>query len=242
MSGQAQGEAVTHEHASRAADVNLQSRPQVLEYEAISDRIARDRPGRVLDWGCGWGHVTWMLRERGIETEAFDYRPDEAEPTRRMIDGPYAVEACVSPDPVALPYGDGEFDAVLSLGVLEHVGDPAGSLRELHRVLRPNGRLYIYKLPNRYSYLEWVAKKLGLYYHGALPDDRIYDKRSAVALVESNGFRVTAFRRTNLLPLTLPQAWLRPLAPVIWAVNRALRFVPGLSLLATNLELDAVRQ
>src|SRR4051794_894115 len=109
-------------------------------------------------------------------------------------------------------------------------------------VLRPNGRLYIYKLPNRYSYLEWVAKKLGLYYHGALPDDRIYDKRSAVELVESNGFRVTAFRRTNLLPLTLPQPWLRPLAPAIWAVNRALRFVPGLSLLATNLELDAVRQ
>jgi len=50
----------------RGEDVNLRSAPQVLEYEAIVARIAADRPSRVLDWGCGWGQVSDMLRRAGL--------------------------------------------------------------------------------------------------------------------------------------------------------------------------------
>ena len=42
-----------------------------------------------------------------------------------------------------LPVGDGEYDAVLCTQVLEHVPDPQAVLRELHRILRPGGRLYM---------------------------------------------------------------------------------------------------
>jgi 2-polyprenyl-3-methyl-5-hydroxy-6-metoxy-1,4-benzoquinol methylase len=233
----------SHEVANpRGLDINLRSGPQLEEYKAIVDRIARDAPGKVLDWGCGWGHITTMLRERGVTTEAFDYNEDEPEPVKRVIDSPYPIEAWLSPDPVKLPFADGEFDAVLSLGVLEHVQDPNASLVELRRVLRPGGRLYVYKLPNRYSYLEWIAKKLGYYYHGALPYDRLYDKRTAVGIVRANGFEVDEFKRTNLLPLTLAHPLVQRLTPVIWALNRALRYFPGLSFLATNVELVATRR
>jgi hypothetical protein len=97
----------------------------------------------------------------------------------------------------------------------------------------------VYKLPNRLSYLEAIARRTGLYYHGAYPDDRVYDRRSAVGLVSSRGFRVDSFRRTNLLPLTVthPLAW--RLSGFIWGLNRAVSHVPGVTLLATNLELDA---
>ncbi len=208
------------------------------EYVAIADRLAAERPGRVLDWGCGHGQISQLLLERGVDVVPFDYAEGSPPKVMRLQHYP-ELEAHVSGDPVALPFADDHFDTVLSSGVLEHVQRPADSLQELHRVLRPGGRLLIYKLPNRLSYLEAIARRAGMYYHGAYPDDRVYDRRSATALLIANNFRVDDFRRTNLLPLTVehPLAW--RWSGLIWALNRALAHVPGLALLATNLEFDA---
>jgi len=211
------------------------------EYVAIADRIASARPGRVLDWGCGHGQVSHLLRERGVETVAYDYREGSAPGVVRLEQYP-EIAAHVGGDPVRLPFADGEFDTVLSCGVLEHVERPADSLKELHRVLRPGGRLLVYKLPNRLSYLERVARLAGMYYHGALPNDRVYGRRSAMALLRANGFRVDDFRRTNMLPLTIEHPLAQRYSGPIWALNVLLARVPGLSLFATNVELDATSQ
>jgi ubiquinone/menaquinone biosynthesis C-methylase UbiE len=44
----------------------------------------------------------------------------------------------------ALPVPDTGFDAALSVQVLEYVTDPDAALAELHRVLRPGGRLVVW--------------------------------------------------------------------------------------------------
>ena len=223
----------------RGDDINLRSEPQLREYRAIVARIAADRPRRILDWGCGWGQIADLLRKERLDVTAFDYRPhidhDGLYPLERYPE----IQVHLSSDPVTLPFESASFDAVLSLGVLEHVAHPGESLDELRRVLEPGGTLYVYKLPNRYSYLERLAKLIGLYYHGANPDEAVYTKRSALALVESHGFQVTEFRRANMLPLTLEGALATRASGVIWAANRALARVVGLNLLATNLELVA---
>lgn len=222
----------------RGLDVNLRSGPQVREYIAIADRLAAEPIGRVLDWGCGHGQMSHLLHERGLDVVAYDYRPGHEAGVVTLERFP-DISAHVSGDPVVLPFERESFDAVLSCGVLEHVARPADSLAELHRVLHARGRLFVYKLPNRFSYLEAIARASGMYYHGALPDDRVYTRRGATALLRENGFRVDAFRRANMLPLTIerPLAW--RLAAPIWSANRAIARVPGLSLFATNLELDA---
>jgi hypothetical protein len=125
------------------------------------------------------------------------------------------------------------------MGVLEHVGDPDASLDEIARVLEPGGLLYVYKLPNRKSYLEAIARRTGGYYHGQLPDDRLYDIDSARALLQRHGYQVLELRHANMLPLTLPGAAATTLAPAIWGANRALAAVPGLNRVATNVELLA---
>ena len=227
----------------RGDDVNLRAAPQMREYEAITGRIAADARGPILDWGCGWGQMSDLLRKRGVDVHAFDFRPEVGASGRRPLARFPHIEAYIeTQDSVRLPYGDEEFDAVLSCGVLDHVADPDGSLEELRRVLRPGGLLFVYKLPNRFSYLEAIARRTGMYYHGQEPDDRLYDRRSAEALLYSHGFFVGEFRRTNLLPLSLTGRLIERTGDTIWAANRALQRIPGVNLVATNLELVAARR
>jgi len=216
-------------------DANLRSEPQMLMYQALARDLARRRPGRLLDWGCGFGQVSALLRAEGVDVVAFDVRPGLVAPTRERLERFPEIEAHVSSDPVALPFETDSFDTVLSCGVLEHVEDPDGSLDELRRVLKPGGIFHVVNLPNRFSYTERIARLLGRYYHGQLPDDRVYTKRRARELFERHGFELRAFRRAHMLPLTLGG----PARP-IWAASRALEHVPGLNLLATSLELVAV--
>src|SRR4051794_1824079 len=206
----------------RGLDVNLRSGPQGREYRAIVERIVADRPASILDWGCGFGQIAALLTECGVDVTAYDYRPDVADPRTEPLERFPGLEAHVSSEPVRLPFPDNAFTAVLSLGVLEHVQDPDGSLEELKRVLSPGGTLYVYKLPNRHSYLEWIAKRAGLYYHGSLPHDRVYTLASARALLERHGYAVSEARLANMLPLTLPGRLATRFADGLWRANVAL--------------------
>lgn len=222
----------------RGGDINLRSAPQMEEYRAIVRRIHADHPPSILDWGCGHGQVTNLLSDAGLEVTAFDHDPGAPEGPRPMERYPH-LSVYLSPETWKLPYGDGTFAAVLSCGVLEHVADPDASLEEVRRILAPGGTFYVFKLPNRASYLEAVARRAGLYYHGVCEHDRLYDRRSAVGLLRRHGFDVVEFRRMNMLPLSLTAAWATRWARRIWDVNRLLSTVPGLNLFATNLDLVA---
>jgi SAM-dependent methyltransferase len=173
-----------------------------------------------------------------VNVTAFDYRPDGGEGVQPLERYPH-LSAHVSPDPRRLPFEDRSFDAVLSCGVLEHVEDPDASLEEIKHILVPGGTFYVYKLPNRRSYLEAIARRAGLYHHGALEHDRVYDEPSARSLLVRHGFTVEEARYANMLPLTLTGAAADRAGTAVWRANRALSAIPGLNRLATNVELIA---
>jgi SAM-dependent methyltransferase len=220
--------------AGRALDAHLQSGPQLLQYRAIARRIAADGHESVLDWGTGYGQVAKLLADEGVDVTPFEYKPDEPAGVRPLERYP-ELAAHSSHDPVALPFDDASFDAVLSCGVLEHVPDPDGSLDEIHRVLRPAGTFYLYNLPNRTAYTERVARALGRYYHGQLPDDRVYSLRSVRELLERHGFEARELRRAHMLPLVLGGP-----PRLVWGVSSALERIPGLNLVATTIEGVAI--
>jgi ubiquinone/menaquinone biosynthesis C-methylase UbiE len=224
---------------SRRNDDNLRAALQQREYETIVARIATDEPRRILDWGCGWGQMSDLLVRAGIDVDAFDYRGSSAPNDVVSLERFPHLSAYISSEPVRLPYPDAHFDAVLSCGVLEHVVDPDGSLEELKRILRPDGTIYVYKLPNRYSYLERIARSTGLDYHGQGPHDRLYTPTSARALLTRHGYTVLELRYANMIPLTFPRWLAGAAASALWTVNRALSRVPILKALATNVELAA---
>jgi SAM-dependent methyltransferase len=221
------------------SDIHLHSGPQMAEYRAAAARVAAGGHREVLDWGAGFGQMSDLMLRRGLDVTASEYDPAADGVQRRPLSRLPELEASFTSDPVRLPYADDSFDAVLSMGVLEHVRDPDGSLDEIARVLRPGGTLYVYKLPNRFSYLEAIARRTGQYFHGQGDDDRLYTVPTARELLERHGYEVLEIRYANMLPLTLPGRVAGRLAPVIWAANRLLARVPGLNRLATNVELVA---
>jgi ubiquinone/menaquinone biosynthesis C-methylase UbiE len=63
-------------------------------------------------------------------------------------------------DVARLPYSDGTFDLVISSMSQHHWTDPPAALRELRRVLRPEGRLWIYDIRRRLPCAETAARTL----------------------------------------------------------------------------------
>ncbi len=95
---------------------------------------------RVLDLACGTGDIAFAVAENGSRVVGLDI-------THRMLQiasaKPQASRrvAFVTGDMMALPFPDGSFDVITTGYGLRNVPDLGGALHEMHRVLRPGGRM-----------------------------------------------------------------------------------------------------
>ncbi len=228
--------------------VHLNQPIGIWNYIRIANDItAQISHGRLLDWGCGYGQMTYLLRQRGLSVTAFDVGPADATlPDIRMYRDLNVVR---TEHPTTLPFEPGEFNAVLSCGVLEHVdehsqpGNERTSLNEIARVLQPGGSLLIYQLPQRYAWKESLIRRFKLGY--AHP--RRYTAAEITTMLQNAGFRVRRVRRANLLPRNLtgvPERW-RTLysrfSHLLLALDGLLCRVPLLNQLAGVLEVTATK-
>jgi SAM-dependent methyltransferase len=105
--------------------------------EAIC-REVKDRRARILDVGCGTGANLLMLSQYG-DAEGVDISEDALAFCRERGLDQVKLGAAE-----ALPYDDGTFDLVTALDVVEHMDDDVAALREMRRVLRPEGRVLLF--------------------------------------------------------------------------------------------------
>ncbi len=103
----------------------------------------RPRPGqRILDVATGTGMVAFALAQRGAEVTALDQSEAMlAVARRRTPAGRRAASASCTGEAEHLPFADAAFDALTFTYLLRYVDDPAATLQELARVVRPGGRI-----------------------------------------------------------------------------------------------------
>lgn len=104
---------------------------------------------RLAEIGCGAGLTTRAIigTFRPSRLAAFDFDRRQVERARRRLAAFPDVEVRQA-DATSLPCGDGEFDAVVAIGVLHHVPAWRDVLREVARVLRPGG-VYCFAEPSK---------------------------------------------------------------------------------------------
>lgn len=153
------------------------------------------RHARMMDLGAGLGMVSEEAAIRGANPVAVEpgrgYREIALERIRRAGRG-----MVVAARGENLPFRDNSFDVVISLEVLEHVEDPATMLREVRRILRPGGWLYL-ACPN---YLGFREPHYDVAWLPLLP------KPLGVLYLRLRG-RPTEFLKTSITYTTLP--WVR---------------------------------
>jgi demethylmenaquinone methyltransferase/2-methoxy-6-polyprenyl-1,4-benzoquinol methylase len=100
-------------------------------------------PGdRVLDACCGTGDLAIEAERRGAKVVGLDFSERMLERARRKS----GTIEWVRGDALALPFGDGEFDAVTVGFGVRNLDDLQGGLRELNRVLRPGGKIAVLEI------------------------------------------------------------------------------------------------
>lgn len=113
--------------------------------------VLRPEPGeRLLEIGVGTGYYSLDLAEWvGPEgtLELFDLQREFLDHVMRGA-GERGLRSLVPAqgDATALPYEDASMDAAILTAVLGEIPDSARALREIHRVLKPTGRLVVGEL------------------------------------------------------------------------------------------------
>jgi demethylmenaquinone methyltransferase / 2-methoxy-6-polyprenyl-1,4-benzoquinol methylase len=100
-------------------------------------------PGdRVLDSCCGTGDLAVEAERRGGRVVGLDFSERMLERARRKS----GTIEWVRGDALALPFEDGEFDAVTCGFGIRNLADVEGGLREAARVLRPGGKIAVLEI------------------------------------------------------------------------------------------------
>lgn len=164
----------------------------------------------VLDIGVGKGWSSFLMSDYFDSIKGIDLKYPVGEQLVRMDEGWQKVfwdYFTTQKENIGYEFFDGyhipdqesSYDVVSAIAVLEHVGNEALDnekriewLKEIHRVMKPGGLLYISECPSQLSYTEFLAGILGLPRH-----KKKFSKKEIVQLITSNGFKIELIELTH---------------------------------------------
>ena len=188
------------------------------------------RGSSVLDVGCGFGLPTSQASEYfAMSACDIDSRgqPDFIEQLMKLRNIDFRWS-----QPGTLPFEDGRFDAVLLYAVIEHVPDKVSLLKACRRVLKPSGKIFIFRAVNQHSIAERIVRRFGFPTHG----NDVVTKSGLIQAAKASGFDVDrigyqGWLPENLLPRTL-----------VFTLNQLLVRIPGVNRFSHDFFMVATRR
>ena len=152
---------------------------------------------RILNIWSRTGLANKFMRERETSIEIIN-----AELSGAMIQlakTKFPDEHFEKIDLLNLPYADASFDEILSLETIEHVHSPLRFLEELHRVLKPAGKLVLSAPP---ATAEFALRAYELFFknHGEGPH-KFLSSETTKLLMQEAGFCIKKHWGTLLIPV-----------------------------------------
>lgn len=216
--------------------------------EAQLDQLQRaldatDLPGPVLNVGCGTGGFNVVAAARGARLVGVDADADAMaicalKRRRQEGGGGTFVRAAAE----ALPFREGTFGLVYCFSAIEHVDSVAATIREMVRVTRPGGQIYVHT-PNAWSWYEghykvhWVpflpqaAGRLYLRLQGR-PTDYLVTLRRLTPRGLAREFRRQGVRDLRFFDHETPRESIGRLWPVLKHYYRLTGVAPFVELVA----------
>jgi len=181
---------VNLDRTSQALDCRHYKRGAALDSHQASRlkmvrRLLSGCQGRALDYGCGYGDIAHAISGQFSEIIGVDLSPERIEWARREF-SPIPFHVC---DKNSLEFADATFQTVVSIVVINWVGDPDLYLREIHRVLVAGGKLVLaVQAPDRLRNFIRAAR-------GRQPAEQVFWSESVQQMTErlqSQGFEIEA--------------------------------------------------
>ena len=176
-----------------------------------------DNGRRVLDVGCGTGHHLSLFRQRGYDVVGTDGSEEMVALARASNPGVTIAQGDVE----KLSFGPGEFDVVLCIEVLRYLPRLTACLREMARVLRPDGVCLATAISpwNLNGY--WIVNRLAS--TGLLPGFTALKQSFHTARYLRRQFAAAGFEPVRIHGVYCgPMNWIERLAPkaLSWTLRR----------------------
>ncbi|MEQ1861559.1 MAG: ubiquinone/menaquinone biosynthesis methyltransferase [Chthoniobacteraceae bacterium] len=147
----------------RLANAVLSGGLDALWRRRAASIVAGWKPGTVLDLATGSGDLARAIERRCPEAEVTgaDFSAEMLEVARGL-----GSRRLVQADALAMPFADGQFDALTVAFGLRNMASWEGALREMARVLRPGGHVLVLDFSVPRGPLRWLYRP---YLHRVLP-------------------------------------------------------------------------
>jgi len=177
---------------------------------------------KILDVGIGVGLTSFVLSKIGFDVSACDITG-----LKRNMGRGYNQDDIVQSDFMQtikfkyseleeFPFDDVSFDIVFLYAVVEHVEkDVLGSfINEVNRVLRPGGKVFVFKCPQKYSYCEFLGRRFLNCAH-----DRLWTLKELGGLFSKINMNLIKSEISDLFPIIIVKkdSFLEPFLMKIFA-------------------------
>ncbi len=175
---------------------DIEEHAKLCECQTITPIFLKYLPknGRILEAGCGLGRWLIYFSKRGYDIERIELNEDVLGKIKNFNSNLKTIRGNI----LEMPYEDNSFNAVISLGVIEHSKEgPQKALKEMYRILKPGGILLV-----TVPYLNLMRRLLHIPYQALIVrirriqgfnmkfDSYVYTKKEMQAFLKNTGFEI----------------------------------------------------